>query len=195
MTYTNNTPQAGQTISETQPLILDNFGFIDNAIGQEHNFDASDATATYHLQASMPNMADPGALPASTDGMYYVSSGVPKFYNTSPEFLMISKYATLTQSGTVNLSTVQTSIGSALTQYTAGIYFIIPPVGEAAANHSAVGFFVTGASDSGTTVYPSASNNGDPGIIISSSGNSLRAALNSNPAINNFKYLIFQFGP
>lgn len=85
--YTNNTPQAGQTISETQPLILDNFGFLDTAIGTEHNFDVSDPAATYHLQASMPNISpEPAALPAGTDGIFYVFGGQPKFYDGTTNY-------------------------------------------------------------------------------------------------------------
>ncbi len=81
MTYTNNVPQATQTIAFTQPLIQSNFSFLENSIGQEHNFDSTDATKTYHKQASMPNRADPVGLPAATNGMFYVSSGLPKFYD------------------------------------------------------------------------------------------------------------------
>lgn len=79
--YDDNVPQATQTIAQTQPIINENFVFIKGAIGQEHNFDDADDTNTYHLQASMPNMADPVALPAGTNGMYYVSGGLPKYYN------------------------------------------------------------------------------------------------------------------
>lgn len=81
MAYDNNVPQATQTIAQTQPIINENFAFLDDAIDQEHNFDVTDATKTYHKQASMPNQADPVALPAGTDGMYYVNGGLPKFYN------------------------------------------------------------------------------------------------------------------
>lgn len=81
MAYDNNVPQATQTIAQTQPIINENFAFLDSAIDQEHNFDVTDATKTYHKQASMPNQADPVALPAGTDGIYYVNGGLPKFYN------------------------------------------------------------------------------------------------------------------
>ena len=86
MAYTNNVPQGNQQIAATQPLIQENFGFLPMAIGQEHNFNASGTgTDTYHLKASMPNLVggDPIALPAGTNGMYYVLGGLPKFYNTS----------------------------------------------------------------------------------------------------------------
>ncbi len=78
MTY-SNTPQANQQIAATQPLIQGNFAFLSTAINKEHNFNAADATATYHKQASMPNMADPTNPPAGTDGMYYVNGSHAKF--------------------------------------------------------------------------------------------------------------------
>lgn len=92
MAYTNNIPQANQQIAITQGPIQNNFDYIQKAVGQEHNFVANDTdpTHTYHLQASMPNQVDPIALPASTAGIYYVSSGKPKFYNTAVNFLVNS---------------------------------------------------------------------------------------------------------
>lgn len=88
-TYTNNTPQATQTIASTQPLILDNFAYLDTSIGTEHNFDITDPTKTYHKQASMPNRADPGALPAGTNGMYYVGAGLPKYFGAQVNFISL----------------------------------------------------------------------------------------------------------
>lgn len=81
MTYTPNTPQGNQTVAATQSPILNNFTFLDNAINQEHNFDVSDATKTYHKQASMPNRAHPVALPAGTNGMHYVNGGQARYYD------------------------------------------------------------------------------------------------------------------
>ena len=88
MVYTNNVPQSNQRIADTQPLIQANFGFLEDAIGQEHNFNATDPTQTYHLQASMPNEADPSALPDGTNGIYYVGAGQPKFYNANGAFFL-----------------------------------------------------------------------------------------------------------
>lgn len=97
MVYTNAVPQANQQISTTQAPIEANFQFIQAAINQEHNFpvNATDPTAVYHKQASMPNQADPVALPAGTNGIYYVNGGNPKFYNGSATFLSISAQGTL----------------------------------------------------------------------------------------------------
>lgn len=81
--YTNNVPQANQQISTTQTPIQNNFDYIQKAVGQEHNFVANDTdpTHTYHLLASMPNRALSPALPAGTNGVYFVSGGIAYFYD------------------------------------------------------------------------------------------------------------------
>jgi hypothetical protein len=81
MSYTNSTPQASDQIANTQPLILNNFAFLEDSINQEHNFNAADPTQTYHLQASMPNLSGSPSLPAGTNGLYYVSGGNARFYD------------------------------------------------------------------------------------------------------------------
>jgi hypothetical protein len=120
-TYTNNIPQGNQTIASTQPLIQANFGFLQSAINQEHNFNTTDPTQTYHLQASMPNISDPGSLPSGTNGIYYVNGGFPKFYNGSANFLPYSSCSSYTLSGgpiTLSLSpTVITSVPAASCGY------------------------------------------------------------------------------
>ena len=86
MVYTSNVPQASQAIATTQPIIQANFGFLAASIGQEHNFNASGTgTDTYHKFCSMPNRSggDPVALPAGTNGQFYVVNSTAKFYNTT----------------------------------------------------------------------------------------------------------------
>lgn len=90
MTYTNNIPQGNQQIAQTQPLIQANFGFLKSSIEQEHNFNTTNAAQTYHKQASMPNQALLAALPAGTNGVYYVSSGLPYFYDGSKNYQLNS---------------------------------------------------------------------------------------------------------
>jgi hypothetical protein len=80
MTYTPNVPQKNQQIATTQQPILNNFGFLPAAIGQEHNFNVADATQTYHKQASMPNQSTP-SVPASTNGVYYIKNAQAWFTN------------------------------------------------------------------------------------------------------------------
>ena len=82
MAYTNNVPQGNQQIATTQPIIQANFGFLQTGIGVEHNFNAAGSGSDmYHLKASMPNQALSPALPAGTNGTYFVSSGSPVFYD------------------------------------------------------------------------------------------------------------------
>lgn len=86
MVYTSNVPQANQAIATTQPIIQANFGFLAASIGQEHNFNASGSgTDTYHKFCSMPNRGggDPVAVPAGTNGQFYVLNSTAKFYNAT----------------------------------------------------------------------------------------------------------------
>lgn len=102
MTYTNNVPQGNQQISTTQPLIQANFAYLQNSIGQEHNFDATDATKTYHKLASMPNQALSPALPSGTNGVYFVNSGLAYFYDGTTNFQLSQFQTVLTGNYTSN---------------------------------------------------------------------------------------------
>jgi hypothetical protein len=88
MAYNNNVPLGNQTRASTTDSIRNNFDFLQSSIGKEHNFNASNAAATYHLQASMPNQALSPALPAGTNGAYFVSSASPYFYDGSVNWLL-----------------------------------------------------------------------------------------------------------
>lgn len=100
MSYTNNTPQANQQIASTQGPILANFQFIQSSIGQEHNFNASDPTQTYHLKASMPNIALSPAIPGGCNGVFFVSNNSPYFYDGTTNFQLNTQQAALTGSFT-----------------------------------------------------------------------------------------------
>lgn len=83
--YTNNVPQKNQTIAQTTDPIRNNFAFLDDAIDQEHNFDITDPTKTYHKQAAMPDIGSaPVAVPAGTNGMYYVIGSEARFLDDAP---------------------------------------------------------------------------------------------------------------
>ncbi len=82
MVYNNNVPLGNQTIASTTDPIRNNFAFLQDAIGQEHNFDPTDPANTYHLQAAMPNQGS-ASLPAGTNGMYYVNNGQARFLTGS----------------------------------------------------------------------------------------------------------------
>jgi hypothetical protein len=186
MVYTNAVPQANQQISTTQSPIEANFQFIQAAVNQEHNFpvNATDPTQTYHLQASMPNRADPVALPAGTNGMYYVNGGVPKFFNgTTAYFLPINQAVTVTVSGSVNLTTSPTTVFT-VPAFSSGSYFLIPPGGIGAVNASAMGQFV-----SSNTVLQIGTVS-DPGISITASGLSIQAATTSSSLNGSYKFVI-----
>lgn len=83
MVYTNSVPQANQQISATQAPILQNFEFIQEGIGTEHNFNAAGSgNDMYHNQTSMPNQALLAAFPvAATNGVYYVNDGIATFFD------------------------------------------------------------------------------------------------------------------
>ena len=82
MAYTRNTPQGSDQILTTQPLILGNFQFIKDGVEVEHNFNAAGTgTDMYHLKASMPDLALSPALAVGTNGVYFVNSSTPYFYD------------------------------------------------------------------------------------------------------------------
>ncbi len=90
MAYVNNTPQANQTISFTQPILQDNSNFLQTGLDKEHNFNASGTgTDMYHKQTSMTNQALLAAFPVSpgtVNGCYYVSGGVAYFYDGTKNY-------------------------------------------------------------------------------------------------------------
>jgi len=113
MAYTNNVPQGNQTISSTQPLIQANFAFLDTGLSQEHNFiDAGSGSDMYHLQASMPNKALSPALPAGTNGQYFVSSASPYFYDGTNNWLLNPFQNVITGSFATNSSSTFVTIAT-----------------------------------------------------------------------------------
>ena len=193
MVYTNNVPQGNQQIATTQPLIQANFGFLESAIDQEHNFDASDPTLTYHLQASMPNLSggDPSMLPAGTNGLYYVLGGVPKFYNTSANFIQLTKMPYKILTGTQALTASATNV-SLIPANSVGQYFMFIKSGNnLVTTQSATGTFV---SDS-NSLYATDIAGATPGLIITSSGLALRAAVNNSGLAGTYTYFLIYYNP
>ncbi len=92
MTYTPNTPLANQTFAATQDPIQKNFAYIQTQQQAEHTFNGNTTAAIgTHLQCSMTAQASPSALPAGTDGMYYVRTSSPPaagFYDGTNNFTM-----------------------------------------------------------------------------------------------------------
>ena len=193
MAYNNNVPLVNQTIASTTVPIHDNFAFLDTGIGQEHNFDVTDATKMYHLQASMPNKgADPGALPAGTNGMYYVKGAQPKFFDGANVWqLMISGVFQKTASGIVALNTGSDTVFFTSPAYSCGVYFIIPQLTITAQNASAMGFFVS----SNTDVQLGNASSFDPNISITTSGLAIRARVATAPLNGNYTVVVLYFTP
>lgn len=85
MTYTPSVPQGNKTIASSTDPIRNNFTFIQTDMRVEHSFNGNvgGLAEGVHLKASMPNRALSPALPAGTNGIYFVSSGKPYFYDGS----------------------------------------------------------------------------------------------------------------
>lgn len=188
MAYTNNVPQGNQQIATTQPIIQANFGFLQTSIGTEHNFNALGiGDDTYHLKCSMPNQADPGSLPAGTNGQYYVNGGLPKFYNGTASFIQLSGKTYTILTGTVALTTSATTV-TAVPANTVGTYWIIP-TSVGVQNASAQGTYVS----SNSTIQLGETS--DPGITVSRSGLNIQARVDSSGNAENYKYLVMYFTP
>lgn len=79
MSYTNNVPQATQTIAATQPLIQANFGYIDTAMKVNHTFNGNaigtEAVGS-HQKVAFPNQgSDIVALPVGISAVQYAIGG------------------------------------------------------------------------------------------------------------------------
>lgn len=118
MSFTDNTPQANQTIASTQPLLLANNGLMKTNMQRDHawacatgsNNIASQASGT-HQQCQMPNSVSdpPMALGTGINGIYYVNGNLPKFYNGIPVYLATSASPSNTLTGSVALTSAATS--------------------------------------------------------------------------------------
>ncbi len=96
MPYTNNVPQANQTIASTTTPIRNNFAFIETDAQVEHCFNAlpiGQAEGT-HIKASMPNTALSPALPMGTTGIYFVSSALAYYYDGTTNW-QLSQFQTV----------------------------------------------------------------------------------------------------
>jgi hypothetical protein len=78
MAYTPNTPQGNQTVSATQPQILGNFEFINDAMLQDHawpNNEIGGQPDGTHQQVSLPNRGDITSLLTGINAVMYANSG------------------------------------------------------------------------------------------------------------------------
>lgn len=192
MAYTNNVPQGSQQIASTQAPIEANFNFLQQAIGQEHNFamNATDPTATYHLQASMPlKVTDPVALPIGTNGIYYVGSdGGPKYFNAFGAFkIQTAGVFQLSQAGTVNLTTSYTNVVTIPVNSVGQYFLFLPGTGVA----GAYGQFFTGTALANISDLTSTS----PNTTLNVSGLILQAKTDSSSFNGAYKWVIIYYTP
>jgi hypothetical protein len=188
MAYTNNVPQGNQQIATTQPLIQANFGFIKTGIEQEHNFNvAGSGSDMYHLQTSMPNKgSDPVALPSSTNGMYYVKGGVPKFYDgTTARFIVTSDSSVVPSTfsgGPITLTGVATTL-LAIPNNSCGSYWLLVTNNQLLYN---TGTFI---SANGVLILSKLAGP-SVGIVVGTDGALAFQAISSGGSIPNVKWVI-----
>jgi len=191
--YTSNVPQANQQIAATQVPILSNFGFLATGIGTEHNFNASGSGSDmWHLRASMPNQADPVALPGTTNGMYYVGSDSPKFYDgATAYFLNISVAPQSSITGTKSIGQSFVTIAT-LPANSVGQVWLFEKATSGTVGSTSAGFQF---STDNTSLQAYVSTGSAPGMIISSTGLSLQARQSSGSSTFTYTYLINYFNP
>lgn len=192
MPYTNNTPQATQTVASSQPQVQDNFEFIQTDMQVEHIFNANapfgaQAEGT-HVQCSMPNQSpEVSFLPSGTGGVYYVASSKPKFYDgTSHYFLSQASISQFLLTGTATLNGTPSTVVT-LPANSVGTYYLIQTTGAPVA--CAMGQFVTG---SGAIAIGAVS---DPNISVQGSGLNFQAETTSGTYNGTYKYVIQYYTP
>lgn len=104
MSYTNNVPQATQTIAFTQPLIFNNFSYIDTAMKINHTWNGnaigSEAPGS-HQEVSFPNQgSDISSLPTGIASVLYSIAGNLFSYNGAK-----NPVSGVSGSGTITLTT------------------------------------------------------------------------------------------
>lgn len=191
MTYTPNVPQANQTIAATTNPIRNNFTYLDTILRKQHSFNGNSPGVDLgaHLFTAMPNMSDPVSNPTGCDGTYYVSGNKPKFFDGANSWKI--QYTGLFQLATTGLSALTTSLSNIITlpANSCGTYFLIPPGGTASQAASAMGQFVTGATDLQIGAVS------DPGISLTTSGLTLRGQTTSSGLNGNYRYVVIYFTP
>lgn len=193
MPYNNNAPLGSQTVASSTDPIRNNFAFLQTAINKEHNFDAADPTLTYHLKASMPNSALSPTKPAGTDGVYFVNSGIPYFFDGTTNFplQLVNTQSQKTLSGVVTLTFGSANTIATVPAFSYGYYLIGPklPNTTSSNNCCAMGFFV---SSSGNVQVGTVN---DPGSSVSNSGRSIVISLSSPGFNGTYNYTIIYFTP
>lgn len=186
MSYTNNVPQANQTIAFTQPLIQANFTYIDTAMKVDHAWNGNEINSQAdgtHQKISLPNQPTDitGALPTGISSIIYAIGGNIFAWNGGKR--PISGVAV---SGTVNLTLAGNSIAT-LPNECHG--FVTVWAGNNLVNLAAsyAFFMVGGVGYFQQSVQPVGS---QTTIVISITGNTLNIARASGTDILNAPYKI-----
>ncbi len=189
MVYTTNVPQANQQISATQGPIEANFQFINTDLQVDHVFNGNNPPQPEgtHLQCQMANRADPGALPANLNGIYYVKGGVPKYYNGTASFIQLTPLIQQVITGTVNLNSGGPTAVVTVPAQSVGCYYIRAP-GGTANRPVAAGQFVS------TTVLQ-ISGAFDPQMTLTASGTTISAQLSHAADNGVYTYLVIYYVP
>lgn len=112
MPYTNNVPQANQTIAATQAPILGNFSYIDTAMKIDHAWNGNEINSQApgtHQKVSFPNQASDitGALPTGISSIMYAIGG--NIFAWNGQKCPVSGVAI---SGTVTITTSESTIAT-----------------------------------------------------------------------------------
>lgn len=189
MPYTPNVPQGNQQIASTQPLIQQNFGFIQTDARVEHIFNGNTGPLAVpqaegtHIQVSMPNqnLKGAGTLPSGTNGQIYVSSGQLIYNNNVGDFNVIQN---LQRNGSVVIGPSPASA----TILPAGSYMGIVSVFRTSDNaYQFIQFWLNGA----TLVTNNMASGGTSAITLVLDGSNNLNLRNGSGSGNTFKYQIF----
>ena len=183
MTYTNNTPQATQTIAFTQPLIENNFLYIDTAMKVDHAWNGNEINSQAdgsHQKISLPNQPTDivGALPTGISSIMYAIGGNIFSWNGAKR--PVSGVST---SGTVTLQP-SGAIGSVANDC---IGFVMVKTNNLITNFSlTLGFFAIG----GTVYFQQAVQavGSQTVVSLSATGTALTLTAASNYATPNTPY-------
>lgn len=193
MPYDNNVPQPQQTIAFTQPLINANFAFIQADAQVEHSFNGTPVGVAegVHLRASMPNQADPVALPTGTNGMYYVNAGGPKYYNGTDAYII--QTTPLFQNILTGNITITANAGTTGTitfpANSVGTFYLEPPNTISPQTGSAMGQFVSNAT------VAQVSDLASPGITPSTPAALTCGFLGTGSTAGTYKFVLVYYTP
>lgn len=111
MTYTPNTPQATQTIAFTQPLIQDNFTYVNTAMRVNHTWNGNQISTEAngsHQRLDFPNqLADISSLPTGVAAVVYSIGGNLYSYNGAKR-----PVSGVSVSATVNITTAPATLAT-----------------------------------------------------------------------------------